>query len=890
MAIHIEAQNDVQGGFKKTIEESALGMMLDVMQKYQYQYPIKSAVRELVSNGLDAISERNMARNILLGKNVVSDYFADIEGDIYMDSRFDPNYYNLKYLGDEEEVKLIYHEGNGTEKDYVKFIDQGVGLGGKRLEKYFNLGYSTKRLNKISLGKFGLGNKSPLAIMPYYTMQNVYNGKLFRFNIYSGTINSLIPKFNLETGKLNGVYVCETLKDHTGKPIEFYYEETRQLNGITIIIEAKKHHRTSYLDAVKSQLLYFDNINMTIERESGYVDTINYKAPIFYEDDQIILSDNNYWSRPHLLINRVNYGFIDFDELELEHKSGNIGIKVNPEDVSINPSRESVLWDDVTKNMVLQKFKDVIVTATRLVQEELKEVDFIKWLRVCYQISARYQGSSSNTVVSRLANIIDISQVKPTFTGEPRIRFSPDKITKGLHCRCITSIKTRRANITTIKINRDELKYGIGSVVHLPLVLKTSVTNVRKDKYMLKHLYTDGFVTISLPSVDDEEYADNKQFERTELVWEQFNKSVDSIIYEDIVVPDDFKATDKDEEEEIITEADQKNAQEIFMTHEERRKHTGEIVVHTVRVTYGNIEPRNQWSEWCKVEVPLKSVNTWDEEEIYYGNDADAGLLVFAAFLCRPNARNIHQFRSDPYLRKIYNAEGLLDNDAHRSNTFVDRKDIKIFKTSISNNQHFKDFKPIREFFLNYKNNVITMSNLLVKWNTARLIKNRLHELDFLFNFTFNPDRQKQGKKMRDYVDLNYKEIEDHMSRGLQHLTKDVYTSLISHMEKVKYFQMFVDSCDDADKISELAKEMWKNPSVTDGQAIDMELWKEFEELLDWASSIQILNEMPVLTGLDPASRSASKFYDTFEGRDKFTMYSETEEAINSFLESKGVY
>lgn len=142
MAIHIEAQNDVQGGFEKKIEESALGMMLDVMQKYQYQYPIKSAVRELVSNGLDALSERDMAKNILSGKNVVSDYFADIEGDIYQDSRFNPSYYDLNYLGDDNKVNVTYHEGEGTEKDYITFNDQGVGLGGKRMEKYFNLGWN----------------------------------------------------------------------------------------------------------------------------------------------------------------------------------------------------------------------------------------------------------------------------------------------------------------------------------------------------------------------------------------------------------------------------------------------------------------------------------------------------------------------------------------------------------------------------------------------------------------------------------------------------------------------------------------------------------------------------------------------------------------------------
>lgn len=140
MAIYTEQQNDIKSGFEKQIESSAMGMMLDVLQKYQYQYPIKSAVRELVSNGLDAIAEREVAKSILSGKHTVQEYFAEIDGDIYQDSRFDKDYYSLQYLSDDNTVYLTYYEGEGINKDYMTITDNGVGLGGKRLEKYFNLG------------------------------------------------------------------------------------------------------------------------------------------------------------------------------------------------------------------------------------------------------------------------------------------------------------------------------------------------------------------------------------------------------------------------------------------------------------------------------------------------------------------------------------------------------------------------------------------------------------------------------------------------------------------------------------------------------------------------------------------------------------------------------
>ena len=47
---------------------------------------------------MDSISEKKVAKEILSGKAKVEDYFVDLEGDLYKDSKFDPNYYDLKWL------------------------------------------------------------------------------------------------------------------------------------------------------------------------------------------------------------------------------------------------------------------------------------------------------------------------------------------------------------------------------------------------------------------------------------------------------------------------------------------------------------------------------------------------------------------------------------------------------------------------------------------------------------------------------------------------------------------------------------------------------------------------------------------------------------------------
>lgn len=760
--------------------------------------------------------------------------------------------------------------------------------------------------------------------MPYYTVENRYNGKLYRFNVYSGKVESLIPKFNLDKNTQNYEYVF-------ANGYVLYCEDTTSPNGVTITIEAKKHHRQQYIDAVRSQLLYFDNVEMTVVKENGYKELIDYKAEVFYEDSQIILSDNNYWSKPHLLINRVNYGFIDFAELELEQKYGNIGIKVEPELVSINPSRESILWDDKTKKLILDKFQNVVATATKFVQEELKETDFIKWLRICYQISSRYQ-SGDDTVISRLANIIDISQVKPTFPGDEMIKFKPTEILEGFQCRYVTVKKAKEAGKNITKINREELKYGIGNYIHLPIILIEDKAQPRKDRFLLSTSCPNGFVSIKPPfwlaksfielpkdefisklalelEVTDTKKVETKYAELKTIasrIYEQLQKSSEISNYQTIIVPDDFKGSDKDEEEEIISEEDAQALSISALTHEERRKAEGKTVLHVVRQVINFPYGRTtdfiyKWAEWQKIEMPIREINSWNEEEIYYGNDADNDMLIFAAFFSRFPTNDItNTGRKDSVYRWKVNelpddklrTYQVRRDDAYRCTTFFERKDVKIFKIAFNNNKLYSDFKHIQKFFVDIQNSTITMSNVLVKWNTARQIKEKLHKLNFLYKFPFNKQKQEQFHNLMQYVESNYKEIREHVavgSRNLQSITSAAYTDLLAHLDKVQQFQMFVAQCDDPTQVAQLAKDIWNNPNIKDGYALDMGIWQEFQELLDWAEPIQLMNEIPALTGLDPVTEIRKNYTQFDERVDSYVLSPEAEQEVQAYLHWKNV-
>ena len=389
-------------------------------------------------------------------------------------------------------------------------------------------------------------------------------------------------------------------------------------------------------------------------------------------------------------------------------------------------------------------------------------------------------------------------------------------------------------------------------------------------------------------------------------IYEQLQKSSEISNYQTIIVPDDFKGSDKDEEEEIISEEDAQASNISALTHEERRKAEGKTVLHAVRqVTnfpYGRATDFTyKWAEWQKIEMPIREINSWNEEEIYYGNDADSDMLTFAAFFSRfptneiTNAGregNTYRWKENELPDDKLRTYQVRRDEAYRCTTFFERKDVKIFKIASNNNRLYSDFKHIQKFFVDIQNGTITMSNVLIKWNTARQMKEKLHKLNFLYKFPFNKQKQEQFHNLMQYVESNYKEVGEHVaagSRNLQSITPAAYTDLLAHLDKVQQFQMFVAQCDDPTQVAQLAKDIWNNPNIKDGYALDMGIWQEFQELLDWAEPIQLMNEIPALTGLDPVTEIRKNYTQFDERVDSYVLSPEAEQEVQAYLHWKNV-
>lgn len=937
MAIHNEQTQEIQG-FAKEIEQSAIGMILDNLQQYQYQYPQKSTIRELVSNSIDAILEKQNAYAILTGKAKVEDFYITRQEDLYKDSNFDPSYYDLNWLWTDvnkrsspelalrqpDIVYVTYVDGGEREKDKIMIEDYGVGLGGRRLEGYFKVGFSTKRNSKKALGKFGIGAKAALSTAPYYVMTTRYNGREFKFQVHPHTITPIVPPLNLETGELNP---SVTLSNNA----VVHYKNTLLPNGTIVEIESKKHYKQLYIDAVKSQLLYFDNVEFRIQNNNGGNDIIPVKANILYEDDYIVLSDNKQYSKPHMLINKVNYGNIDFRELELEDMEGNIGVKVDMEEVTVNPSRESLIWNEHTRKTVIESFQRVVDIASNLISKEIQETDFIKWLRICAQIQSRY-GRNSDSILGRLACVADLSHAKIQYAADPSI-FYNYLLLLGIQVRHCT-LKTKREG-STIKYIVKRESVGPSYFADIDAIyLKSSPANFRRDKYLLETLHPQGFLLIDLPFEQNEEeeavlaadtdtqltpeerrylirdYAETamkedlyKKMTKKEFVTyirklqQYITSSTEGVPYESVIVPDDFDSSESVEEK---TEEEKESM-------EQRRKLEGTFPMYTPRVVcdeYRSGRLKRNY-EWQKIEVSVSDIDNWKDDEIYYASDKPVGykfnnreilesdLLHMIAHITRPRG-----YRDTPFA-EITNTK---DVEEYGINLGVKRPDIsscthffttdsytpkvKLVKVSQDRVRYVKDFSHAHKFFMQVKGKTLTMSSALLKWNTARLLKEHILKLQFLNNFEiFHRRYYTWYKELKGYIQDHYRTFT--ASDSKVGLSEDNYKSMVNHCDKVFELQKFVrDHKNEPDLIAQVVKELF-NPEgeINDGAAVDMSMYDKLVEMLDWSMPVStVLNEIKLLTvGV------SSKVSDDDDDDPVGHISPQLEHEIRLYLEYKGV-
>ena len=164
------------------------------------------------------------------------------------------------------------------------------------------------------------------------------------------------------------------------------------------------------------------------------------------------------------------------------------------------------MWTDNTKQMVLNRFNQVVETATGMINEELKEADLLKWLKNCYAISGGRWSRSGSGVLGRLAGIVDLTKVKPKFSGDSRIEFKYTDPLPGIYKRFVqyAERKNRETGEQKKYINRivrDSMETALEGKIFI-LKEDERISN-RTDKWLL-HNY-QSFTIIHEPYGTEEQ-------------------------------------------------------------------------------------------------------------------------------------------------------------------------------------------------------------------------------------------------------------------------------------------------------------------------------------------------------------------------------------------------
>lgn len=740
-------------GVAKRINRGAEKLVFDILQATQYSTPIPSTVRELVTNACDSQREKEIAIEILTGQRTVEDYYINREGEQYEDSNFDPSYYNITNLDVvNKHIDVIYKHNVGVGYcDQFTIKDYGVGIGGRRLEGILELGYSTKRNTSENFGAFGLGAKVALSTgVDFYTIETIYNGKRFKANCFNYKTDFLIPRFNLSTGQENP-YI--TFTDGT----KVYYEPTIELNRTEVSFGVKKHNADRFLDAVSEQLTYLSNVRFFVVEENDYKREIDFKPSVIYNSKHLIITENNYYARPHIVVVKsegsttgINYGHVDFRELEMEQLYGAVGLKcpirqvykneqgeevVIQDGVDVTPSREKVIWSDNTKQFVQNLILQAGEEATELVQEKLNETDFLKWVAACKNVvfSGRLEGddSANGKVLQAMSRIIDTKALKPVYPENKQIKFDHmGKVFEGFNIRLHTLSNKLENGEFKIVSNTTDVDTWEKFDVDKVYFRKEGFTRL-KDAYLMKE-NGGSFISIRKKSTQDlEDKCDDPatrpedlvlyeaqlgKIKKNQLEIEKYLSESDLYkVYDDVIVPDDFEASLKEEEE--VLAATGGGTQRL--TPAELRELNKQIVGYTVRAS--TARHANEWDDsvWDKVEPRLAALRA-TETVIYYGTDADSDKLKLAAEVLHHFTPSIGQVyassswtpaysngRSDPMHFFMCNPTRFLDSRGELTHymTGTINRDfncpqlIKLSEANVKQVQNVENIKHIDEFF-----------------------------------------------------------------------------------------------------------------------------------------------------------------------------------------------
>lgn len=296
-----ETEIETSGNFKEFefgIKQTDMDLVIEILRSKMYKNPIAAICREISSNSRDANRESQNESPIEIG---------------FQDSPFI------------------------TSEICIYFKDKGLGISPDRMADVFvNYGASTKRESNEFTGGFGLGAKTPFSYTDNFWIETVFENVRYS---YCAAI---------EEGKKGKIFLISS-------------KESVEDSGTTIIVPIKSEHRRSFEEEVYKATFFWPQ---------KPIYTNFYKRPesillkkIFEDNNYLVYNDNNFISGHFgLLLDGIYYNIdssvMDFADHYID--SCLFIFKFNVGELTISANRESLQYDEKTKNLIQEKFNKLL--------------------------------------------------------------------------------------------------------------------------------------------------------------------------------------------------------------------------------------------------------------------------------------------------------------------------------------------------------------------------------------------------------------------------------------------------------------------------------------------------------------------------------------------------
>lgn len=320
---------DSSGGMEEeffSIEDQ--GMIFDILRNKMYSNPILAIAREISSNARDAHREVGT---------------PDVPIHIHLPTNIEP---------------------------YYKIKDFGPGISPERMSNVFiRYTASTKRVDNLQTGGFGLGAKTPFSYSDTFTIVTNVNG----------------IKYN---------YACYIDETKVGKLTLLSEATTDEPNGTEIIIPVSNTRDfNSFAESTKQATQYWD-VKPVIK--GGHIEYDERKTIIEGDGWRMIHGSNSYYHRDiRLIIDGIEYPLDGTAAYELGDRNmidssrGLILFYFGVGELTLAANREHVYLDDATKAKIRERFNVMKSQIVQSVKDRILKMDNLWQANVYYQEDVR---------------------------------------------------------------------------------------------------------------------------------------------------------------------------------------------------------------------------------------------------------------------------------------------------------------------------------------------------------------------------------------------------------------------------------------------------------------------------------------------------------------------